>query len=87
MKDAAVTPQDVMTWIRETLVERQGQFDVQDLSFIRRTVRVVTPQRDACFDVEASRWPHLNDADRKAALAEDLRSWARRSLPHADRND
>ena len=87
MKEAAVTPQDVMMWIRETLVERQGQFDVQDLSFIRKTVRVVSPRRDACFDLDAARWPQLNDADCKAALAEDLRSWAKRSLPPADRHD
>jgi hypothetical protein len=83
MENARVTPQDVMAWINESLGEAQGRFEVQDLTFIRKSVKVVTPRRDACFELEASRWALLNDPAGRSALTEDLRSWARRCLPHA----
>lgn len=76
-----VTPGEVMAWIRESLEDCEGRYEVQDLTFIKKTVRVVTPRRDAHFDIEASRWGALNDPEERPALTEDLRQWARRCLP------
>lgn len=84
MQNAPVTPQDVMTWIRESLGDAQGRFEVQDLTFIKKSVKVVTSRRDACFELEAARWALLNDPAGKTALTEDLRDWARRCLPRHD---
>jgi hypothetical protein len=82
MQNAPVTPQDVMTWIHESLGDGQGRFEVQDLTFIRKSVKVVTARRDACFELEAGRWDLLNDPAGRITLTEDLRNWARRCLPH-----
>ena len=81
-QNASVTPQDVMDWIHESLGDCQGAYEVQDLSFIKKTVRVITLRHDAYFDVESARWGALNDAEGRPALTEDLRRWALRSLPH-----
>jgi hypothetical protein len=83
MQNAPVTPQDVMTWISESLGDPQGRFEVQDLSFVKKSVKVVTPRRDACFELLGDRWGLLNDPASKSALTEDLRSWARRCLSQA----
>lgn len=79
-QNAPVTPQDVMTWIRESLAECQGTYEVQDLSFIKKTVRVVTSRRDAYFDVESGRWAALNDPEGRPALTADLQRWAKQNL-------
>jgi hypothetical protein len=81
MQNEPVTPQDVMTWIRESLGDGQGRFEVQDLTFVKKSVKVVTTRRDACFELEAARWALLNDPAEKSVLTEDLRDWARRCLP------
>jgi hypothetical protein len=83
MQNAPVTPLDVMTWIRESLGDSEGRFEVQDLSFVKQSVKVVTPRRDACFELVSTRWALLNDPAGKTALTEDLRTWARRCLPQA----
>jgi hypothetical protein len=83
MQNAPVTPQDVMAWITDSLGDPQGRFEVQDLSFVKKSVKVVTPRRDACFELMATRWGLLNDPDGKSALTADLRAWARRCLPQA----
>jgi len=75
-----VTAQDVVAWIRESLGDCEGAYEVQDLSFIKKTVRVVTPRHDAYYDVEAGRWAELNDPEGRPALTEDLQRWARRCL-------
>ena len=79
-QNAPVTPQDVMAWIHESLGECQGAYEVQDLSFIKKTVRVLTPRRDAYFDLEAGRWEALSDPEARPALTEDLKRWASRCL-------
>jgi hypothetical protein len=83
MQQAPVTPQEVMAWIRDSLGDGQGRFEVQDLTFIKKSVKVVTPRRDSCFELEAARWDLLQDPAGRTALTEDLRSWARRCLPVA----
>jgi hypothetical protein len=83
MQNAPVTPHDVMMWIWESLGESRDRFEVQDLSFVKKSVKVVTPRRDACFEIESARWPQLTDPDARVALTEDLQKWARRCLPQA----
>jgi hypothetical protein len=83
MQNAPVTPQDVMTWIAQSLGDAQGRFEVQDLTFVKKSVKVVTVRHDACFELEAGRWPQLNEPDGRLALTHDLQDWARRCLPHA----
>jgi hypothetical protein len=83
MQNASVTPQDVMTWIRESLGDGQGRFEVQDLTFVKKSVKVVTPRRDSSFELEAARWVLLQDPAGRSELTEDLRKWARRCLPIA----
>ncbi len=82
MQNAPVTCQDVMTWIAETLGDAPGRFEVQDLTFVKKSVKVVTPRHDACFELEAGRWPLLNDSTGRSGLTADLQNWARRCLPH-----
>lgn len=81
MQNTPVTSQDVVTWIRESLGECQGRFEVQDLTFIRKSIRVVTARHDAFYELEAGRWAALNDPLTKPELTEDLLKWARRCLP------
>jgi hypothetical protein len=83
MQNAPVTPQDVMTWISESLGDGQGRFEVQDLTFVKKSVKVVTPRHDSCFELEGARWALLQDPAARTALTEDLRTWARRCLPRA----
>jgi hypothetical protein len=83
MQNVPVTPQDVMTWIRDSLGDGQGRFEVQDLTFVKKSVKVVTSRRDACFEIEAARWGQLQDPEGRSALTDDLRTWARRCLPQA----
>jgi hypothetical protein len=80
MPDQPVSFQDVVAWIRESLADYQGLYDVQDLTFVKSTVRVVTPRRDALFDVARDRWRELADPSSRPALTEDLRLWASRNL-------
>jgi hypothetical protein len=81
MQNAPVTPQDVMTWIRESLGESQGRFEVQDLTFVRKSIRVVTARRDAFYELDAGRWAALSDPLAKPEMTEDLQKWARRCMP------
>jgi hypothetical protein len=83
MQNAPVTPQDVMIWIRESLGDPQGRFEIQDLSFVKKSVKVVTPRRDACFELVGTRWELLNDPASRSGLTDDLRLWASRCLPQA----
>jgi hypothetical protein len=83
MQNAPVTPQDVMMWIWESLGDTRDRFEVQDLSFVKKSVKVVTSRRDACYELESARWGQLTDPDSRSALTEDLLKWARRCLPHA----
>ena len=83
MQNAPVTTQDVMTWIRESLGDGQGRFEVQDLTFVKKSVKVVTPRHDSSFELEAARWGLLQDPVGRCELTEDLRKWARRCLPVA----
>ena len=83
MAQALVTTEDVMSWIRESLGEPQGRFEVQDLTFVKKSVKVVTARRDACYELDGARWGLLTDPAGRSSLTEDLRSWARRCLPEA----
>jgi hypothetical protein len=69
-----------MTWIDESLADYQGRYDVQDLTFVRSTVRVVTPRRDALYDVANARWPALSDPQARPGMTAELRSWAQHNL-------
>lgn len=80
MQDQPVSFQDVVAWIRESLTDYQGLYDVQDLTFVRSTVRVVTPRRDALFDVARGRWQELSDPEARPMLTADLQRWARQHL-------
>jgi hypothetical protein len=80
MPDLPVTFQDVVRWIHESLPEYQGLYDVQDLTFVRGTVRVVTPRRDALFDVARTHWGDLTDPTARPVITEDLRRWASQHL-------
>jgi len=81
MQNASVTPQEVMMWIWESLGDTRDRFEVQDLSFVKKSVKVVTARRDACFELEGARWGLLNDPAGRSALTDDLRTWAKRCLP------
>jgi hypothetical protein len=83
MQNAPVTPQDVMMWIWEVLGDSRDRFEVQDLSFVKKSVKVVTPRRDACYELESGRWGQLTDPESRSALTDDLVKWARRCLPQA----
>ncbi len=83
MADAPVTLQDVVAWVRESLSDREGLYDVQDLTFIRSSLRVVTKRRDAHFDIGRDRWPELADPDGRSALTASLQHWARTNLARA----
>jgi hypothetical protein len=80
MPEQLVSLQDVMTWIDESLADYQGRYDVQDLTFVRSMVRVVTPRRDALFDVVNARWPALSDPQARPGMTAELRQWARLNL-------
>jgi hypothetical protein len=80
MQDQPVSYQDVVAWIRESLADYQGLYDVQDLTFVRSAVRVVTPRRDARYDVERGRWPELADPQGRPTLTAELQRWARQHL-------
>lgn len=80
MADEPVSIQDVVTWIRESLADYQGRYEVQDLTFVRAAVRVVTERRDARFDVAVSRWQELADPASRPLLTADLQRWARQNL-------
>lgn len=80
MADQSVSLEDVLTWIRESLSDYQGLYEVQDLTFVRSSVRVVTQRRDARFDVATTRWPELGDPDSRPVLTADLQRWARQNL-------
>ncbi len=80
MLDLPVTREDVVAWINQSLADYQGLYEVQDLTFIRSAVRVVTLRRDALFDVTRTRWPELADPQSRPGITEDLRLWARRNL-------
>jgi hypothetical protein len=80
MPDQPVSLNDVVAWIRESLGEYQGLYDVQDLTFIRSSVRVVTARRDARYDLVRDRWPDLADPASRPVLTQDLRLWASRYL-------
>jgi hypothetical protein len=80
MSNAPVSTKDVVTWINESLSDYQGMYDVQDLTFVRSTVRVVTPRRDALYDVVNTRWRDLADPVSRPGMTEDLRRWARQNL-------
>ncbi len=86
MGDDRKTFEDVSAWVGRVLGEYDGLFDVQDHLFVRKTVRVVTKRRDACFDITSMRW--MDDLEAEAdhiALATDLKRWARQTLPVASR--
>ena len=82
MPDQAVSFDDVMRWIRESLADYEGLYDVQDLTFIRSTVRVVTPRRDALFDVGRDRWEDLASPESRPVLTQGLQRWASQNLIH-----
>jgi hypothetical protein len=80
MPDQPVSLPDVVAWIRESLDEYQGLYDVQDLTFIQSKVRVVTTRRDARYDLVTDRWADLADPQSRPVLTQDLRLWARQYL-------
>ncbi len=80
MADRPVSIEDVVTWIRESLSDYQGLYEVQDLTFVRSAVRVVTQRRDARFDVATTRWQELADPGSRPLLTADLQRWARQNL-------
>jgi hypothetical protein len=80
MADQPVSIQDVLGWIRESLAEYQGRYEVQDLTFVSSAVRVVTPRRDARYDVKQARWNELLDGETRPTLTADLQRWARQYL-------
>lgn len=83
MENGLVTAQDVMTWIAESLGDGRGRFEVQDLTFVKKSVKVVTVRRDACFELASARWPQLAEPESRTVLTQELRGWARRCLPQA----
>jgi hypothetical protein len=83
MENTLVTARDVMTWITESLGDGVGRFEVQDLTFVKKSVKVVTVRRDSCFELASGRWPQLAEPEGRSALTQELRGWARRCLPQA----
>lgn len=83
MEDRPVSIEDVVAWVREVLTEYQGLYEVQDLTFVRSALRVVTVRRDARFDVARSRWGELRDPEARLALTAELQRWARQNLAAA----
>lgn len=80
MPEQPVSLRDVMAWIDESLTDYQGRYDVQDLTFVRSTVRVVTPRRDALYDLANARWPGLADPQARPEMTADLLRWAQHNL-------
>jgi hypothetical protein len=83
MQQAPVTSNEVVAWIKDALGDGRGRFEVQDLSFVNKSVKVVTIRRDSAFAVDSGRWEALHDPAGREALTGSLKAWARRCLPEA----
>lgn len=83
MQHAPVTSNEVVAWIRDSLGDGQGRFEVQDLTFVNQSVKVVTIRRDSSFAVDSGKWEALHDPVGREALTGSLMAWARRCLPQA----
>jgi hypothetical protein len=72
---------EVASWVAGVLTSYEGLYEVQDHTFIRQTVRVVTKRRDSYFDISSDRWKATADPEVLEALGHDLGLWARRVFP------
>ncbi len=71
---------DVASWVDRVLEQYKGLYDVQDQTFIRGMVRVVTKRRDSYFDISREIWSEPQAAEHPA-LGQELGKWARRVFP------
>ncbi len=81
MAEERLRAEVVAAWVNDVLADYAGRYEVVDHLFIRDAVRVVTARRDAFFDIPRQRWVGDTDAERHAAIGEELRLWARRVMP------
>ncbi len=71
----------VASWVDRVLEDYKGLYDVQDQTFIRGMVRVVTKRRDSYFDISGDGWGAPADSAEHAALGQQLGKWARHVFP------